>query len=179
MKPEIVRRMHYSTFETSIADKYGVIVENWPLDKFAAPGKFGTLVELRALYNAWKSGATRFRKLSREEFDARQRSLVERALAEAHAGNSVSGSEPMAVDGVPALAGAPATAPAATSTVPAAVTAPVPAVTAPVPAAVTAPAAAAPKKTRAPRKDKGTKRGPNARTRARQEAAANAQGGGQ
>ncbi|KAI1781830.1 hypothetical protein LXA43DRAFT_1069674 [Ganoderma leucocontextum] len=64
----IPTKMYYINFEDHITAKYGLVLENWPLEKFAAPGSFNSLPVLTVLYNAWKNGVTRFRSLSNEEW---------------------------------------------------------------------------------------------------------------
>ncbi|KAG2370353.1 hypothetical protein BDR07DRAFT_1370890 [Suillus spraguei] len=54
----------------NITQKYHLVLENWPLSKFVAPGNINSLTELRVLYNAWDSNASCFHKLSDEEFKA-------------------------------------------------------------------------------------------------------------
>ncbi len=58
-------RMAYKSFDTRITKKYGVIVENWPQLPFASANN--TPEDTITLYLLWKSGATRFKRLSPEE----------------------------------------------------------------------------------------------------------------
>ncbi|KAG1837661.1 hypothetical protein F4604DRAFT_1942097 [Suillus subluteus] len=67
--PFKVSRMYYQNFNRNITQKYHLVLDNWPLSKFVAPGNINSLTELRVLYNAWDSNATRFRKLSDEEYE--------------------------------------------------------------------------------------------------------------
>lgn len=155
--------MNYEAYETAIADKFGVIIEHWPLETFAAPGKFCTLVELRTLHNAWASGATRFRKLSDEEFKARKQRSLAQVLGQTPPEVSATATDDMAPTPVDPVTADPGVNAGVTgSAAPALASAP------------PATAGAAPR-TKKPRKDKGIKRGPNARTRARQAQAAAAQ----
>jgi hypothetical protein len=62
-----VSRMFYQNFDENITAKYGVVIKNWPLQKFCSPGDIGSRIELKVLYQSWQSGATYFQKLSREE----------------------------------------------------------------------------------------------------------------
>ena len=62
--------MYYINFDEHITNTYGVVLDAWPLQKFAAPGSFNSLPVLTILYNAWQNGATRFRSLSDNEWDA-------------------------------------------------------------------------------------------------------------
>jgi hypothetical protein len=59
--------MFYVNFEEHITNKYGIIVVNWPISKFVAPGSIGTRLELETLHHAWSSGATYFRRLNADE----------------------------------------------------------------------------------------------------------------
>ena len=60
--------MFYQNFDRNITAKYGVIIENWPLETFSSPSDINSRNEIRVLLQAWESGTTRFRKLSDEEF---------------------------------------------------------------------------------------------------------------
>lgn len=51
-------------FDDNITDKHGVIVKNWPLPIFCAPGDIHTVTELKILYNAWESGTTHFYQMT-------------------------------------------------------------------------------------------------------------------
>ncbi|KAI0676302.1 hypothetical protein C8Q78DRAFT_1141482 [Trametes maxima] len=61
-------RISYTSFDTRITLRFGIIIENWPLKKFCAPGEINSRPELDILVSAWKSGATRFRTLDDEEW---------------------------------------------------------------------------------------------------------------
>jgi hypothetical protein len=67
--PARVNRMYYVNFDDNITAKYGVVIENWPLPKFCAPGDVSSRNELRVLFHSWQSNTTRFRKLTPEEFE--------------------------------------------------------------------------------------------------------------
>ncbi|KAJ3518550.1 hypothetical protein NM688_g9422 [Phlebia brevispora] len=60
-------KMSYQGFD-DITDKFGIVVDNWPLSIFQAPSKYATKNEVQTLYDAWQSGTTRFRKLSTQEY---------------------------------------------------------------------------------------------------------------
>jgi hypothetical protein len=62
--------MYYQNFDSRVTLAYGVIIEGWPLPKFCCPSDVGSFTEVQLLYESWKSGATRFRKLSDSEFKA-------------------------------------------------------------------------------------------------------------
>jgi hypothetical protein len=61
--------MYYQNFDDNITAKFGVVVENWPLKKFCNPSEVGSRYELKTLFHAWQSGATRFRQLSDVELE--------------------------------------------------------------------------------------------------------------
>lgn len=61
--------MFYVNFEEHITKKYMIILEGWPLKKLCAPGSINSQPELRILFNAFTSGAARFRLLSDADFD--------------------------------------------------------------------------------------------------------------
>ncbi|KAI0684135.1 hypothetical protein BC835DRAFT_1249643, partial [Cytidiella melzeri] len=65
--PRSVSKMFYTNFDTHITEKYGVVVVNWPLPQFVAPGSINSWLELQTLYNAWSLGSTHFRCLSPSE----------------------------------------------------------------------------------------------------------------
>ncbi|KDQ58309.1 hypothetical protein JAAARDRAFT_192899 [Jaapia argillacea MUCL 33604] len=65
-----IPRMIYINFDTSITLPLKIIVENWPLSKFVCPSDIGSLNELNLLIHSWKTGATRFRKLTDDEHQA-------------------------------------------------------------------------------------------------------------
>ena len=62
--------MIYKNFDEHITRKHGVIVEGWPLPLFNNPSAIGSQLELGVLIRAWQTGATRFRKMSEDEFMA-------------------------------------------------------------------------------------------------------------
>ncbi|KAI9064984.1 hypothetical protein FKP32DRAFT_1568749, partial [Trametes sanguinea] len=64
-----IGRMSYVNFDYHVTLQHGIVVEGWPPGiKFAAPGKFNSVLELQALYAAWESGAARFRALTNAEW---------------------------------------------------------------------------------------------------------------
>ncbi|KAG2126017.1 hypothetical protein DEU56DRAFT_743179 [Suillus clintonianus] len=67
--PTKVSRMYYQNFDTYITAKFGIIIENWPLQKFCCLGDISSRSELAVLSLAWESNATRFRKLTDSEFN--------------------------------------------------------------------------------------------------------------
>ena len=60
--------MYYRKFDTSITNRYGIIIVNWPLPMFQLPRKFNSAISLRVLYDAWKTGTTYFKKLTPDEY---------------------------------------------------------------------------------------------------------------
>ncbi|KAI9061962.1 hypothetical protein FKP32DRAFT_1574720, partial [Trametes sanguinea] len=64
-----IERMFYVNFDEHVTLKYGIVVEGWPFpDKFIAPGKFGSVAELRVLLAAWESGTAYFRSMTNSEW---------------------------------------------------------------------------------------------------------------
>ncbi|KAL0566351.1 hypothetical protein V5O48_015659 [Marasmius crinis-equi] len=63
--------IQYPKFDTLITMVYHVVCEGWPAHlPFKAPGNYGTsLAPLMELFDLWKNGTIRFRKLSNEEFE--------------------------------------------------------------------------------------------------------------
>ncbi|RDX41464.1 hypothetical protein OH76DRAFT_1301346, partial [Lentinus brumalis] len=61
-------KMFYVNFESRMTAKYGVVVRNWPIRKFTAPGNVNSLPTLSILYNAWRSGATHFHRLDDDQW---------------------------------------------------------------------------------------------------------------
>lgn len=72
--------MYYQNFDSYITAKFHIILENWPLSKFCAPGDISSRSELTVLHNAWQSGATRFRKLTEAELKDWEDQQFEEAL---------------------------------------------------------------------------------------------------
>ncbi|KAI0674308.1 hypothetical protein C8Q78DRAFT_966290, partial [Trametes maxima] len=62
-------KMFYVGFADHITAKYGVVIDNWPLPRFSSPSNLRTRIELTTLINSWETGVTRFRKLTRREWD--------------------------------------------------------------------------------------------------------------
>lgn len=58
-----VGRMSYVNFD-GITARVSVIIDNWPLKKFCAPGDIGSRPELETLLTSWTDGATCFRSLT-------------------------------------------------------------------------------------------------------------------
>ncbi|KAJ2973987.1 hypothetical protein NUW54_g11965 [Trametes sanguinea] len=71
-----ITRMYYVNFDKFITERYGIVLENWPLAKFRAPGDICSRPELDILIASWTSGATRFRSIfSSSPRGARTRSV--------------------------------------------------------------------------------------------------------
>ncbi|KAH9916346.1 hypothetical protein B0H21DRAFT_703062 [Amylocystis lapponica] len=64
-----IARMTYTNFDDHITAKHGIVIENWPLNKFCNPSAIGSRTEVDVVYQAFRSGTARFRKLSNEEWD--------------------------------------------------------------------------------------------------------------
>ena len=64
-----VPRMYYTNFEHAITEKYHVVLEGWPLERFCSPSDIQSRTEISVLMKSLESGATRFRKLSTTEFE--------------------------------------------------------------------------------------------------------------
>jgi len=64
-----VPRMYYTNFDRAITEKYHVILEGWPLEKFCSPSEIASRNEVSVLMASFESGATHFRKLSPTEFE--------------------------------------------------------------------------------------------------------------
>ncbi|KAI0691918.1 hypothetical protein C8T65DRAFT_537243, partial [Cerioporus squamosus] len=62
-----IPKMFYINFEEHITMRYGIIVKNWPLKRFAAPGSLSR-IELEVLLHAFKNKLTTFRQLDDEEW---------------------------------------------------------------------------------------------------------------
>lgn len=61
-------KMYYQNFDSQVTYVYRVVIEGWPLSKFSCPSDIGSRTEVQLLYDSWKSGVTRFRKLSGVEW---------------------------------------------------------------------------------------------------------------
>ncbi len=61
--------MFYINFEDHITLKYGIIIKNWPIKRFLAPGKLSR-VELEVLLNAFQNGSAGFIQLNDEDWTA-------------------------------------------------------------------------------------------------------------
>jgi hypothetical protein len=63
-----VPRMYYSGFPEQITGKRQIILKGWPLNTFCSPSQLVTKNEVEVLYNAWKTGTAKFRRLSDDEW---------------------------------------------------------------------------------------------------------------
>ena len=59
-----IPRMYYTNFDRAITEKYQVVLEGWPLEKFCSPSEIASWNEVSVLMTSFESGANRFRKLS-------------------------------------------------------------------------------------------------------------------
>ncbi len=92
-----IARIWYVGFEKRITLKYGVVLENWPLEKFAPPGNFCSIPVLNILKSAFEEGRTFFRTMDDAEWNIWK--------AAYHAGQN-----PIAVTWAPSVTATPATA---------------------------------------------------------------------
>jgi hypothetical protein len=87
--------MYYQIFDTYITAKFGIIIENWPLQKFCCPGDISSRSELTVLSLAWESNATCFRKLTDSKFNEWSnqhfQAAMDQARVERDAGMEVDG----------------------------------------------------------------------------------------
>lgn len=87
--PDKIGHMNYTSFESAITDKYGIVHEGWPLETFCTPSSVGSQASLELLYAAWLNGTARFRRLtpaeSRERNERRAEELRLAAIAAAEA----------------------------------------------------------------------------------------------
>ncbi|PSR94370.1 hypothetical protein PHLCEN_2v4455 [Hermanssonia centrifuga] len=189
-RPDKVSRMHYHNFDAHVTDRLGIVIENWPLKKFCAPGELNSRPELEVLNGAWASGATKFRRLTLQELAAwkQQRHQPPVISLEPIATAANAGAPNVEDSGNPApLADSieqsvHSSLPPDDSSLPAAIALPQPLVpsssTAPLPASntmhvfsVTSGVIGPTKKPRKERSDKNKKRGPNARSKKKPEQA--------
>ncbi|KAH9850689.1 hypothetical protein C2E23DRAFT_734365, partial [Lenzites betulinus] len=63
-----INRMAYLNFDSRITMKFGVVLDNWPLKRFCAPGDICSRPELETLIQAFTTGSACFRSLSDEEW---------------------------------------------------------------------------------------------------------------
>lgn len=61
--------MFYQNFDDSITNKYGVVIDRWPLEKFCSPSDLKSRNEVNVLFNSWSSGTTFFRRLTSREWE--------------------------------------------------------------------------------------------------------------
>jgi hypothetical protein len=94
-----VPRMYYTNFDRAITEKYHVILEGWPLEKFCSPSEIASRNEISVLMASFESGATRFRKLSPTEFEKwteeRSNATVESTTEVTGPGATVTSSSPL------------------------------------------------------------------------------------
>lgn len=79
----VVARLIYQNFDTNITEKYGVVVDGWPLDQFRSLSEVGSRIELETLRNALESGFVQFTKLTPEQLAQRRREQNEQRAAAA------------------------------------------------------------------------------------------------
>ncbi|KAG1783665.1 hypothetical protein EV702DRAFT_1040200 [Suillus placidus] len=81
--PTKVSCMYYQNFDTYITAKLGIIIENWPLQKFCCPGDISSCSELTVLSHAWKLNPTHFCKLTDSEFNEWSNQCFQAAMDQA------------------------------------------------------------------------------------------------
>ncbi|KAF9242901.1 hypothetical protein BU15DRAFT_72552 [Melanogaster broomeanus] len=161
-----VPKMFYSSFDTCITQKCGVVVVNWPLKKFQSPSDIGSMTELRLLHASLKNGTTTFHKMSQQEWEEWENKRSDKQPAVGDDGDEGEGMD---------VTGSGTTSQSSSNKQAASSSAPPPTPSAPVQSVTfsvstgqsTNPASGAgahvvmaPKKTRKTQSDKGTKRGP-------------------
>lgn len=62
--------MYYENFAQHITAKWQIVLEGWPLSKFTNPSALVTKNEVEILYNAFKMGTAKFRRLSDAEWES-------------------------------------------------------------------------------------------------------------
>ncbi|KAH9944950.1 uncharacterized protein BXZ73DRAFT_10835, partial [Epithele typhae] len=62
--------MSYTDFPKRITYKLGIVLKNWPLESFQAPGRFNSLKFLNTLRSAWENDTTHFQTLTNNEHTA-------------------------------------------------------------------------------------------------------------
>ncbi|EIW75718.1 hypothetical protein CONPUDRAFT_77330 [Coniophora puteana RWD-64-598 SS2] len=88
------KKTPYSNFDVAVTEKYGIIVDNWPLPVFQSPSLIGSMTELRVLLTALKTSTTKFRKLSQEEWRAWENARFNRAMEQMGPTDSAQEPEP-------------------------------------------------------------------------------------
>ncbi|KAI0075053.1 hypothetical protein K474DRAFT_1676624 [Panus rudis PR-1116 ss-1] len=68
VSPNPFPKMHYTDFDEYLTRRHRVRYVGWPLDAFKSPFLVTSLVELRVLHANLESGATKFVKLTEEEY---------------------------------------------------------------------------------------------------------------
>lgn len=60
--------MYYTGFAERITKRYGIVVKNWPFERFENPSSISTGAAVETLLHSWNSGATHFYRMSSQEF---------------------------------------------------------------------------------------------------------------
>ncbi|KAG6809052.1 hypothetical protein H0H92_001795 [Tricholoma furcatifolium] len=94
-------RMVYVGFAEKFTMQYGVVIENWPIDRFHSPSEL-TRAEVNILLAAWTSKATYFRKMEKEEWDQWRNNQVESGPGLAPQASRTQSSSPPSLDDSPA-----------------------------------------------------------------------------
>lgn len=72
--------MFYVGFDEHITARWHIVVNSWPLKKFCSPADMSARNDVQVLYQAWKSGVTRFEKLDDAAFAEWERVRFQAAL---------------------------------------------------------------------------------------------------
>lgn len=81
-------RLVYQNFDAAITQRYGVVVDGWPVGVFRCPSEVVSRVELETLLRALESNILTFTRLTPQQLERRRQELVEREalLTEVEAG---------------------------------------------------------------------------------------------
>ncbi|KAG0703465.1 hypothetical protein DFH29DRAFT_998462 [Suillus ampliporus] len=77
----VLQKLQTVAAPQKVSQMYRIIIENWLLAKFCAPGDISSHNELLVLYHAWESDATRFHHLTDTEFELWEEDWFQAALA--------------------------------------------------------------------------------------------------
>ncbi|KIK11852.1 hypothetical protein PISMIDRAFT_25731 [Pisolithus microcarpus 441] len=81
----LVSKMFYTNFDSQITVKHSVIVINWPLKVFSSLSDIRLMMELKVLYNTWKTRTTTFHKLTPAEWEDWEATCFNACMAKSQA----------------------------------------------------------------------------------------------